>query len=38
MKILYIYIAQNQNFHPFGLFEEKLLEELNFPTLFYMQP
>jgi len=31
-------ITQSQNFHPLGLFKNKHLEELNFPTLFYGQP
>ncbi len=30
--------APSQKFHPFGLFKDKYLRELNFPTLFYWQP
>jgi hypothetical protein len=32
------FIAPNQNFHPLGLFKDKHLEKLNFPTLLYGQP
>jgi hypothetical protein len=28
---------ENSIFHPLGLFKDKHLEELNFPTLFYGQ-
>jgi hypothetical protein len=36
-NIIY-FIAPSQKFHPLSLFKNKHSKELNFPTLFYMQP
>ncbi len=32
------FIAPSQKFHPLNLFKYKHSKDLNFPTLFYMQP
>jgi hypothetical protein len=32
------FVALGQEYHPLGLFKDKNLEELNFPTLFFGQP